>query len=138
LKTATDNIGAIQDSGSKKPFLDPGRSFVLGFWLIVLPAYFLFCVLIKLYYVKGLFFFDVINDFWLSILKNFYFRFIVPELLLAGPVIALAVNFISLIKRNKADYRREASANFGLSIIICIISAGLTVVFLIFIFKKLL
>ena len=120
---------------AKHSFFDPERLFVLGFWLILLPCYYLFCVLIKLNSGKELYFFDIINAFWKGILNNFYFRFIIPEFLVIGPVLAFIVTLISMIKikSHRFESERNTSTIFGLNLIVCVISLGLMIIILLFI-----
>lgn len=124
---------------AKHWFFEPERLFVLGFWLILLPCYYLFCVLLRLNYGKELYFFEVINAFWKGILNNFYFRFIIPEFLVIGPVLAFIVTLISMIKikSHRFESERNTSTIFGLNLIVCVISLGLIIIIVLFISKNL-
>jgi lantibiotic transport system permease protein len=131
---------SVADNIKKHSFLDPERSFVLGFWLVLLPGYFIFCALMKFLFVGNMYFLNIVGEFWANMNKGFYFRFLSPLLLVGGPVVAVFINLLSLIRIKSDKFSLEAGGRrkflIRLNVFVCFLGFAILFIFILFGIKK--
>lgn len=131
---------SIADNVKKHSFLDPERSFVLGFWLVLLPGYFIFCATMKYFFAGNMSFLNIVGEFWVNMNKDFYFRFLSPVLLVGGPVVAVFVNLLSLIRIKSNKYSLEAGERrtllIRLNVFVCFLGFAILFIFILYGIKK--
>jgi hypothetical protein len=95
------NIPDVNPLGHQKiikfAVLNVSRSATMGVWLIVVPYYFLMCVLMKYYFHVHLGLFDTMVGMMTDLEKSPVMRILSPLLLLILPVTGAVVNTLAIV-----------------------------------------
>ena len=111
------------------------KSAAIGFWFLVIPCYFLFCVFMKYYFHVNLHLFDVFIEMMADLDKSPGMKFISPLLLVGLPLIAIVLNALSIMHFNYEKSWKEINITIRLrwiNILIILISGTLVCIFLLY------
>jgi hypothetical protein len=92
------------------------RSSWIGILLVTLPCLFIFGVLLKYGFGVGSHLFSALEEKMADIDRTI-FRFVPPQLLVGGPLFALALNLLSILHFHVEPSRRELQVTVKLRII---------------------
>ncbi|MEO8148595.1 MAG: hypothetical protein ABI723_13200 [Bacteroidia bacterium] len=134
-----DTSGVQQPSQLKATLLNSKQTSAIGVWLIAVPCFFLFCVVMKYFFCINLHFFDIIEDAMASMDKNSSTKFISPVLLVGAPLIAIVLNSLAIMHFSIDKAMHELNITIKLkwfNILLIKISLGIVLIFLLYSIKE--
>lgn len=81
----------------KLPLLHADRTATAGFWLVVLPTFFLCCVAMKYFFHIHSGFFDILGNMLTEVRNDRIGRLLVLVFLLVAPLVSVAVNLLAIV-----------------------------------------
>ncbi|MDB5139980.1 MAG: hypothetical protein JWR12_1896 [Mucilaginibacter sp.] len=89
----------------KMTVLNANRSAVMGIWLIVIPSYFLFCVVMEYYFHKNQALVDSMHQLMTGLSNKIYLRSIWAIVLIGMPVLSVILNMLAIlhVQHNKMN-----------------------------------
>ena len=134
LKTPdTGNIHHYRDL--KLMLVSAKKSGTIGFWFIVVPCYFLFCVFMKYYFHVNLHLFDVFIEMISDLDKTRGMKFISPIVLVVLPLAGIVLNALSILHFQYEKSWKEVRITVRLrwiNILIILLSGLLVCVFILY------
>ncbi len=112
------------------------KSAAIGFWFIVIPVYFLFCVFMKYYFHINLHLFDIMIEMLSDLDKTPGMKFISPILLIGLPLATIVLNALSILHFQYEKSWKEIKITIRLrwiNIIIIAISTALVCIFMLYV-----
>lgn len=98
----------------RQPILHAGRSATLGFWLVLIPAFFLACVVMKYYFHWNMGLLDAFESLIARVDEHPVFFWFQPLLLLAAPLAAFMLNLLAVLHVRVDHDRKELNINVKL------------------------
>lgn len=129
-----DLSSATHQKQLKLVLVSAQRSSWIGILLVTLPCLFIFGVILKYGFGVGRHLFSPLEEKMAEIDRSF-FRFVPPLLLVAGPLVALALNLLAILHFYVDRFRREVQVTVKLRITnLLIIGICLSILATIFIY----
>lgn len=102
------NDDQIEDLTVPDPHMNPNRGFMtamanskrsaaLGVWLVVVPLFFLFCVLMKYFFHVDLRIFKIVEEFFASMDRDPVMHWLSPLLFMVFPLLSAALNAMAMM-----------------------------------------
>src|SRR5689334_13069790 len=136
LKTpGVENISHYREL--KLMLVSAKKSAAIGFWFILIPVYFLFCVFMKYYFHVNLHIFDVMVDLMTELDKTPGMKYFSPLLLVGLPLIGIVLNALAILHFKYEKSWKEVQVTIKLrwfNILIIAISAFLVCTFIMYVF----
>ena len=98
----------------RQPILHAGRSGTLGFWLVLIPVFFLACVVMKYYFRWDMGLLATFESLLVRIDQHPVLFWLQPLLLLAAPLAAVLLNLLAILHVQWDRERRELNINIKL------------------------
>ena len=132
----TPSVDSIQHYRELKlMMLSAKKSAAIGFWFLVIPCYFLFCVFMKYYFHVNLHFFEIVIELFAELDKTPGWKFLGPLLLVGLPLVAIVLNALSIMHFEYEKSWKEINITIRLrwfNLIIILVSATLICIFLLY------
>ena len=132
-----DTSGLKPERILKLSILSVSKSAALGIWFILVPSFFLFCILMKYYFHIDLHLIDIIEDSVASIDKSSGIPFLSPLLFVGLPFAGMILNALAVT--HVAIHSNEAMITIKLrwmNIFVFIISLGIIMIFLLYLITE--
>ena len=111
------------------------KSAALGIWLVAVPCFFLFAVVMKHFFRIDLHIFTIVEEFIASIDRTSGVPFLGPLLLVGLPLVTVAVNALAIIHVDLDRERKELVATLRLrwlNLSLIVLSLSLVGIFLLY------
>jgi hypothetical protein len=127
------------DKNLKLTIISSKKSAAIGFWLLVVPCYFLFMVFVKYFFNINLRVIDIFEDFVASFDKSPVTKFIAPLFFVGLPIAGIIINLLSIMffEYDKEQKRINISIKLKpLNILLLIISLAVVSIFVIYLITE--
>lgn len=119
----------------KPAILNARRSATLGFWLVVTPAFFIACVVMKYYFAWNLGIIQNFEDFWIALDRDKFGFWLQPLVLVVAPAAAFAINILSVLNVQYDKIHKELNINLKIrwpNLFLAALSLGILGIFLLY------
>ena len=98
----------------KPAILHAQRSAALGFWLVVTPAFFIACVVMKYFFMWHIGAVQRFDEFWIALDRDPFGFWLQPLVLIVAPTAALVMNLLAVLHVQYDKTRKELNINVKL------------------------
>ena len=116
----------------RQPILHAGRSGALGFWLVLIPVFFLACVVMKYFFRWDLGLLATFESLLGRIDQHPLLFWLQPLLLLVAPLAAVVLNLLAILHVQWDRERKELNINIKLkwwNILLVAVALGILCIF---------